>query len=111
MADSALLKEISIKTRVVKRLTKELACYEKEAEQECSKLESMKSKADADEYLIKKQAEVLQESQQMIPDCKRRIERAVDELKKIIEGSLSTIEGTKELEEAQAQLEAVSDMK
>lgn len=60
MADAALLKEVNIKTGIVKRLVKELACYKKEAEKEESKLKSMKADPKADEYLVKKQAEVLQ---------------------------------------------------
>ncbi|VDD87078.1 unnamed protein product [Enterobius vermicularis] len=83
MADAALLKEVNIKTGIVKRLVKELACYKKEAEKEESKLKSMKADPKADEYLVKKQAEVLQDTRQMIPNCTQRVVKALEDLKKV----------------------------
>ncbi|VDN32487.1 unnamed protein product [Gongylonema pulchrum] len=62
MADCAgALKELTIKTGVVKRLIKELNSYQKEAEKESMKLEAMKAQGDTtDRYAIKKQAEIVE---------------------------------------------------
>lgn len=50
------------------RLVKERVMHEKEAKQEEEKIEKMKAE-DGENYAIKKQAEILQESRMMIPDC------------------------------------------
>lgn len=56
---------------MVRRCTKDVTCYEKEAEKEKLKVE--KYKADGkDEHDIRKQEEVLAETLMMIPDSKRR---------------------------------------
>ncbi|XP_013787723.1 tubulin-specific chaperone A-like isoform X2 [Limulus polyphemus] len=83
MADPRL-KQIKIKMGVVKRLSKEKGMYEKEAEQERNKLEKMKAEG-KDEYDIRKQEEVLQESLMMAPDCRKRLNIAYTELKSILE--------------------------
>lgn len=79
MADPRI-KQLKIKTGVVKRLAKEKTVYEREAEQQKARIE--KYKADGkDEYEVRKQEEVLQESLMMVPDCQRRLVKAYDELK------------------------------
>lgn len=70
MADPRL-RQIFIKTGVVKRYTKEKISYEKEAVKEKQRLEKFKEE-NRDEHDIKKQEEVIQESLMMVPDCKRR---------------------------------------
>ncbi|EDK99004.1 mCG125725, partial [Mus musculus] len=66
MADPRV-RQVKIKTGVV-RLVKERVMHEKEAKQEEEKIEKMKAE-DGENYAIKKQAEILQESRMMIPDC------------------------------------------
>uniref|UniRef100_A0A8C5XNI0 Tubulin-specific chaperone A n=1 Tax=Microcebus murinus TaxID=30608 RepID=A0A8C5XNI0_MICMU len=88
---------IKIKTSVVKRLVKEKVMYEKEAKQE-EKTEKM-SAADGENYAVKKQAEFLQESRMMIPDCQRRLEAAHTDLQQMLESE-------KDLEEAEEYKEA-----
>ncbi|VDN88655.1 unnamed protein product, partial [Brugia pahangi] len=86
MADPTLLRDISIKTGVVKRLVKELCYYEKEEEKSVIKLQAMQGSSDADEHVVKKQIELIQvifwekkclsffkETKQMIPECARRL--------------------------------------
>lgn len=92
MADPRI-RVIKIKTGVVKRLAKEKTMYEKEAQQQKERIEKLKAEG-KDEYDIKKQEEVLQESLMMVPDCQRRLVRAYDELKNI----LQTESGLKENE-------------
>jgi len=69
---------------VVKRLAKEKLMYEKEAEKEKAKLEKMKTSGD-DSYMIRKQEEVIKESQMMVPDTVKRYQVAYKELQEILE--------------------------
>ncbi|XP_076249365.1 tubulin-specific chaperone A-like isoform X2 [Calliopsis andreniformis] len=65
---------------------------------------------DKDGYDIKKQEEVLQESLMMVPDCQRRLIKAFEELKKILDTEQDLkeledyIEAEKVLQEAENQL-------
>ncbi|EPQ02624.1 Tubulin-specific chaperone A [Myotis brandtii] len=81
-----------------RRLAKEKMMYEKEAKQQEEKIEKMKAE-DSENYALKKQAEILQESRMMIPDCQRRLEAAYTDL-------LQILENEKELEEAEEYKEA-----
>ncbi|XP_063913014.1 tubulin-specific chaperone A [Zophobas morio] len=105
MADPRI-KVLRIKTGVVRRIAKEKVTYEKEADQQRNRIEKLKAEG-KDEYDIKKQEEVLQESLMMVPDCQRRLVSAFDDLKKI----LSTEEDLKESEEYQAALKVLEEAK
>lgn len=83
MADPRI-RTIKIKTGVVKRLAKEKTVYEREAEQQKVRIQNLKDQG-KDEYDIKKQEEVLNESLMMVPDCQRRLAVAYEELLKILE--------------------------
>ncbi|GAB1604940.1 tubulin-specific chaperone A-like [Argonauta hians] len=78
MADPRI-KQLRIKTGVVKRLAKEKVSYEKEAKADEEKMLKMKAEG-KDEYDIKKQGEIFQESKSMIPDCLKRLKTAYEEL-------------------------------
>ncbi|KAK0181360.1 hypothetical protein PV327_003652 [Microctonus hyperodae] len=103
------LRTIKIKTGVVKRLAKEKITYEKEAIRQKERIQEYKDQG-KDGHDIKKQEEVLQESLMMVPDCQRRLQRAFEELKKILETEQDIkesevyIEAEKVLEEAESQL-------
>lgn len=72
--------------------------------------------AGKDGHDIRKQEEVLQESLMMIPDCQRRLVKAYEELKRILESeqdlkeSESFLEAEKVLEEAEKQLPNDADL-
>ncbi|XP_073440244.1 tubulin-specific chaperone A [Dendrobates tinctorius] len=104
MADPRV-RQIKIKTGVVKRLSKEKLMYEKEAKQQEEKIERMKSEG-GDEYVIKKQTEILQESRMMIPDCHRRLEAAHLDLIQVLENE-KDLEETEEYKDARAMLDSV----
>jgi tubulin-specific chaperone A len=70
MADPRL-RQIFIKTGVVRRYAKEKVSYEKEAENEQKRIERFQ-RENRDEHDIKKQQEVIQENLMMIPECQRR---------------------------------------
>ncbi|XP_034938953.1 tubulin-specific chaperone A [Chelonus insularis] len=103
------LRTLKIKTGVVKRLAKEKITYEKEALQQQERINKYKEQG-KDGHDIRKQEEVLQESLMMVPDCQRRLMRAYEELKKILETEQDLkesevyIEAEKVLEEAEEQL-------
>ncbi|KAJ4958714.1 hypothetical protein NE237_025825 [Protea cynaroides] len=88
----ATLRNLKIKTGTCKRIIKELYSYEKEVETEAAKTADMKEKG-ADPYDLKQQENVLAESRMMIPDCHKRLETSLADLK----GTLA------ELEEANQQ--------
>ncbi|XP_043716131.1 tubulin-folding cofactor A-like [Telopea speciosissima] len=88
----ATLRNLKIKTGTCKRIIKELHSYEKEVEREAAKTADMKEKG-ADPYDLKQQENVLAESRMMIPDCHKRLETSLADLK----GTLA------ELEEADQQ--------
>ncbi|KAM4870885.1 tubulin-specific chaperone A [Urocitellus parryii] len=104
MADPRV-RQIKIKTGVVKRLVKEKVMYEKEAKQQEEKIEKMKAE-DGENYALKKQAEILQESRMMIPDCQRRLEAAYTDLQQILETE-KDLEEAEEYKEARLVLDSV----
>ncbi|VDK84590.1 unnamed protein product [Litomosoides sigmodontis] len=104
MADPTLLRDITIKTGVVKRLVKELCYYEKEEEKLKSKLHTMQGGDAADEHIIKKQMELLQETKQMIPECVRRLTNSIESLKKVTGEHETVLQNTPEYIAAAEQI-------
>ncbi|KAI7795731.1 tubulin-specific chaperone A [Triplophysa rosa] len=104
MADPRI-RQIKIKTGVVRRLAKEEMMYIKESKQQEEKVERLKAEA-GDEYVIKKQMEVLQESKMMVPDCHRRLAMAHADLQQLLETEEELAE-TEEYKEARTILESV----
>lgn len=108
MADPRI-RQLKIKTGVVKRLAKEKTVYEKEAEEQRAYIEKLKRDG-KDEYEIRKQEEVLQEALMMVPDCQRRLVRAFDDLKAVLDveqdlkESEEFVAANKVLDEAKLQL-------
>ncbi|XP_067335368.1 tubulin-specific chaperone A-like isoform X1 [Channa argus] len=82
MADPRI-RQIKIKTGIVKRLVKEEFAYKTEAKQQEEKVQRLKAEA-GDDYVIRKQMEVLQESRMMIPDCHRRLAVAHADLSQLL---------------------------
>ncbi|XP_051129232.1 tubulin-folding cofactor A [Andrographis paniculata] len=89
----ATLRNLKIKTSTCKRIVKELHSYEKEVEAESAKTADMKAKG-ADPYDLKQQENVLAESRMMVPDCRKRLEAALSDLK----GTLTELEESGEKE-------------
>lgn len=65
------IRQIKIKTGVVKRLTKEKTVYEKEIDQQKARIERLRGEG-KDEHVLRKEEEILHESKMMIPDSHRR---------------------------------------
>ncbi|KAF5272898.1 hypothetical protein FQA39_LY07664 [Lamprigera yunnana] len=87
-------------------IAKEKVVYEKEAEQQRVRIEKFKQEG-KDEYDIRKQEEVLQESLMMIPDCQRMLAKAIQELKTIVDNELDL----KELEDYQTAIKIIEEAK
>ncbi|KAG0267966.1 hypothetical protein DFQ27_007837 [Actinomortierella ambigua] len=98
-------RDLTIKTNVLKRLAKEKIFYEKEKVAQEAKIEAM-IVADPDNYDIKKQREVLDETLDMFPDLERRTLAAREDLAKIVNTCPPDLRSSKEYEDAVQMLEA-----
>lgn len=72
--------QLEIKTKAIQRLLKEQKLYEKEILEQEEFLKHMKS-SDADEYEVRKQEKVLDESKRMIPELSKKIKEHGEALK------------------------------
>jgi tubulin-specific chaperone A len=107
------IKTLKIKSGVVKRLTKEKIMYAQEAEKQDEKVQQMKAKSELnflkphswckflasvlnnlqysteatedDEYYLRKQEEVLAEARMMVPECHKRLLKAYEDLKNMVD--------------------------
>lgn len=103
MADPRI-KTLKIKTGVLKRIVKEKTTYIKEVGVEEARYEKFKA-GGSDEYVLKKQLEVIQESRMMVPECQRRIVRAYEDLKAILDSE----QDLKDTEDYKIALQIVED--
>lgn len=110
MAQDPRTRQIKIHTGVVKRLRKELSLYKKEAEEQKLKVERLKTEGE-DEYVIKKQVEVLAESEAMIPDCNKRLVKGQDHLRELLEEAEGDLADTEEYKEAMSLFDWDASMK
>ncbi|KAI9140831.1 putative cofactor A [Paraphysoderma sedebokerense] len=99
-------RELKIKTGVVKRLFKELKSYDVEKDKQQARIDKLVHEH-ADEHDIRKQKEVLDETLQMIPDCKKRLEASYEELSSLMAKHKSDpqIESSEEYKQALQILE------
>merc|ERR1712157_35912 len=104
------LKQLKIKTGVLKRVGKEKLSYRKEADQQKAKIEKMKAEG-REEIEIKKMGEVMQETLMMIPDCHRRLVAAHAELTQLLEteAELNVDGEVEEFLAAQAQVKEAEE--
>eukprot|EP00123_Amoebidium_parasiticum_P010431 comp20099_c0_seq1/m.24777 comp20099_c0_seq1/g.24777 ORF comp20099_c0_seq1/g.24777 comp20099_c0_seq1/m.24777 type:complete len:110 (-) comp20099_c0_seq1:236-565(-) len=94
MADATALRNVKIKTGVVKRVTTEVSMYRQEVLDVEARIKRLGEEG-KDPYYLKKQDEVLGEAKQMVPDTLRRLEAAVQALRDILDGD-AELEGTEE---------------
>ncbi|XP_050669646.1 tubulin-specific chaperone A [Leptidea sinapis] len=102
MADPRI-RQIKIKSGVLKRITKEKIVCDKEVDQQNKRIQKCKDEGQ-DEHNIRKQEEVLQECLMMIPDCKRRLVKAYSDLK-------VTLETEQDLKENEDYITAIEILK
>ncbi|EFO90660.1 hypothetical protein GCK72_000784 [Caenorhabditis remanei] len=109
MSDADQLKQLKIKTGVVKRLIKEHASYQKQVVKDEEKAEKLAADAtnEDEEYVAKKAKEVVKETVTMVRDAHGRLQKAIVDLQTLISsGSFS--DECAELAEAKTQLEAAA---
>ncbi|KAG0743493.1 hypothetical protein G6F57_000402 [Rhizopus arrhizus] len=99
------LSQLKIKTNVVKRIHKEHISYQKEAEHQQKRIDKLIADG-ADEADVRKQKEVLEETFQMIPDVKKRLAKAYQDLEAQVENGDNV--DANELQEAQITLSEIS---
>ncbi|KAK1306835.1 Tubulin-specific chaperone A [Acorus calamus] len=105
----ATMRNLKIKTGTCKRILKELHSYEKEVEKEAKKTTDMKERG-ADPYDLKQQENVLAESRMMIPDCRKRLESSLDDLKGTLAELKEANEQGSELGEAESIIADVENL-
>ncbi|KAJ3332496.1 hypothetical protein HDU76_014051 [Blyttiomyces sp. JEL0837] len=92
------LRELKIKTGVVVRLGKELSAYEKESIKQQERIDKLIANGE-DEYTVRKQREVLEETTLMIPDCKKRLAAARVDLASVLDTIVAKSEEAESIEE------------
>lgn len=83
---SATKRQLTIKTGVVRRLAKEESSYLVEARQQEERIQKFLDEG-RDDYALKQQRSVLTDTLKMIPDCRKRLELAADELRHFLVSS------------------------
>ena len=79
-----LAKELRIQTGVAERLNKEMLCYQRDVDKERERLKKMKEAEEVDEYRVRKQEEVIQETLGMVPNTRLRLKTALEQLQKLL---------------------------
>mmetsp|Transcript_4009 Transcript_4009/g.9462 ORF Transcript_4009/g.9462 Transcript_4009/m.9462 type:complete len:121 (-) Transcript_4009:66-428(-) len=92
-------KQLRIKFGSLKRIRKEIASYQKEAAAQEAKIVNMESKG-ADTADVKKQREVLGETQSMIPECESRMRDALADVEGILSGASAELAASEMYAEA-----------
>ncbi|KAI8820204.1 tubulin binding cofactor A-domain-containing protein [Fimicolochytrium jonesii] len=86
-----LLKKIKVQTGVVRRISKDLSYYDEEAITQQKRIDKLIADG-ADEHDIRKQKEVLEETHVMMPDGKKRLARAQEELQELLDKYLGAVD-------------------
>ncbi|CDO93144.1 unnamed protein product [Kluyveromyces dobzhanskii CBS 2104] len=92
--------QLEIKERALKRLCKEEHFYQEELEQQKQHVKKLESDPSVDSYDLKKQVEVQQETERLLPELYTKIKQFRDDLDKYV----STYEGTEDLQPAKAAI-------
>lgn len=80
---SDAIRALKIKTGVVNRLAKDVNYSTKESHNERERLQKLKNNG-GDEYEIRAQDKVIADADQMIPDYKKRLQAALDDLESMV---------------------------
>lgn len=102
-----VFKDLRIKLGISKRLQKEVKSYEKELVDQNNKIAKMKEE-EKDVYDIRKQEEVLAETEMMIPDSKNRCDESIQNLQKFLSDNEAEL-SSKAQEEGSEKLKELYD--
>ncbi|BAO39767.1 tubulin folding cofactor A [Kluyveromyces marxianus] len=92
--------QLEIKERALKRLCKEEKFYQKELEDQKEHVKKLEADPSVDSYDLKKQIEVQQDTERLLPELYKKIREFRDDLEKFLE----SYEGTEDLEPAKAAI-------
>lgn len=98
--------QLEIKVRALQRLVKEETYYQEELKEQTAHVESMKTNKDVDVYDLKKQVEVQQDTERLLPALYKKIEEFKDNL----EDFLKNYEGTEEVGDAHSAIDAANGL-
>ncbi|KAG0315451.1 hypothetical protein BGZ99_007452 [Dissophora globulifera] len=101
-------RDLSIRTNVLKRLSKEKVAYNMEKIKQQQKIDAMVAK-DPEDYNIKQQRGVLEETLDMLPDVDRRLKAAHQDLANCVMSAHPDVKASKEYEDAVQALETYSE--
>lgn len=75
--------QLAIKTGVLSRLLKDLESYEVERQQQEAHIEKLRA-GNADEYELRQQLHVLQDTEKMVPSLKPKLKKAAVDLEMVM---------------------------
>ncbi|CCD24914.1 Rbl2p NDAI_0E00980 [Naumovozyma dairenensis CBS 421] len=93
--------QLEIKTKALQRLIKEESYYKEEIKEQKANVEKLKQDSNVDPYDLKKQVEVLEDTERLLPTLYTKIE----EFKENLEQFLQSYDGQEDLTESKAAVE------
>lgn len=81
--EADIRRQLKIKSGMVKRITREYDSYVKEVQRDRDRIEKLRDTG-AGDHAIKKQEDVLQETISMIPNTRKRLHDAVEDLQEFM---------------------------
>ncbi|KAE8901829.1 hypothetical protein PF005_g13034 [Phytophthora fragariae] len=99
-------RQFKIKVGTLRRVKKDLEYYAKEHTAQQQKIDKMRADG-RDEHNIRKQEEVLVETETMLPDCQSRLKEAATDVSNFIEANREDVEPLESFKEAQELLAAI----
>lgn len=88
--------QLEIKVRALQRLVKEETYYKQELKDQKAHVDTLKKDSSVDPYDLKKQIEVLEDTERLLPTLYKKIQ----EFKENLEQYLDSYEGTEEIKDA-----------
>ncbi|KAH7470792.1 hypothetical protein PRIC1_003383 [Phytophthora ramorum] len=99
-------RQFKIKVGTLRRVKKDLEYYAKEHQTQQAKIDKMRADG-KDDYDIRKQEEVLVETETMLPDCQTRLKEAATDVSNFIDAHKDEVEPLESFKEAQELLAAI----
>ncbi|SMN20552.1 similar to Saccharomyces cerevisiae YOR265W RBL2 Protein involved in microtubule morphogenesis, required for protection from excess free beta-tubulin [Maudiozyma saulgeensis] len=98
--------QLEIKVKALERLVKEESYYQQEAKDQAAHVENLKNDPKIDPYDLKKQVEVLEDTQRLLPTLYQKIREFKDDLSQF----LASYKGIEKTEPATAALESAETL-
>ena len=94
--------QLEIKVKALQRLIKEESYYQQEIKEQTQHVEKLRKDKDVDPYDLKKQEEVQNDTEKLLPTMYKKIEEFKANLQEFIE----TYQGGEDLQEAKTAIES-----